>query len=384
MQKAEKAANNTGLPDNLKAGVENLSGMSMDGVKVHYNSGTPAQLNALAYTQGSNIHVAPGQERHLPHEAWHVVQQKQSRVQPTIQMLSKEEIDYVNEKSKIDDNNKRPTMILELPGSGHYGWEGDKDENQNEQRVFHHEGSPEVWTIAGPVGKRALGGNIDKGSNRINKNVPMGIKLITDFVDKQGGDQEILIFMKSHSRNAVVCTRIAKAINELYKDSNSFYKRNENLGLNNHDSKKVTVEAVFFDPVPGPFHAGKNVENDVSNVGESTLVYSIQHKHWYQKLLYDPQKVLGAKRLIISHRGHKVVLESGVIYEKKLYKGLSLNSLPPGAYISTGEGEKEKPEEINKAEKDNVLFAFGLNDLGVTDPNRKKIIKAVTESFFEH
>jgi hypothetical protein len=78
--------NNTGLPDNLKSGVESLSGMSMDHVKVHYNSSQPAQLNAHAYAQGSEIHVAPGQERHLPHEAWHVVQQAQGRVKPTMQM----------------------------------------------------------------------------------------------------------------------------------------------------------------------------------------------------------------------------------------------------------------------------------------------------------
>jgi len=78
--------NNTGLPDNLKSGIENLSGYSMDDVKVHFNSDKPAQLNAHAYAQGTDIHVAPGQEQHLPHEAWHVVQQKQGRVQPTKQM----------------------------------------------------------------------------------------------------------------------------------------------------------------------------------------------------------------------------------------------------------------------------------------------------------
>jgi hypothetical protein len=57
----------------------------MNDVKVHYNSAKPAQLQALAYTQGTDIHVGPGQERHLPHEAWHVVQQKQGRVKPTMQ-----------------------------------------------------------------------------------------------------------------------------------------------------------------------------------------------------------------------------------------------------------------------------------------------------------
>ena len=75
-----------GLPAPLKSGVESLSGMSMDHVRVHYNSAKPAQLNAHAYTQGSDIHVAPGQEKHLAHEAWHVVQQAQGRVQPTTQM----------------------------------------------------------------------------------------------------------------------------------------------------------------------------------------------------------------------------------------------------------------------------------------------------------
>lgn len=79
-------SNDTGLPDSLKSGIENLSGFSMDAARVHYNSFRPAQLNALAYAQGTDIHVAPGQEQHLPHEAWHVVQQKQGRVQPTTQM----------------------------------------------------------------------------------------------------------------------------------------------------------------------------------------------------------------------------------------------------------------------------------------------------------
>ena len=82
----QKKENNTGLPDNLKTGVENLSRISLDDVKVHRNSDKPAQLQAHAYAQGTDIHLGPGQEKHLPHEAWHVVQQKQGRVKPTMQM----------------------------------------------------------------------------------------------------------------------------------------------------------------------------------------------------------------------------------------------------------------------------------------------------------
>ena len=85
----QRKTNNTGLPDQLKTGVEYLSGMAIDDVKVHYNSPKPAQLQAHAYAQGTQIHVAPGQEKHLPHEAWHVVQQKQGRVKPTKQLKAK-------------------------------------------------------------------------------------------------------------------------------------------------------------------------------------------------------------------------------------------------------------------------------------------------------
>lgn len=82
----QKKENNTGLPDNLKTGAEKLSGFSLDDVRVHYNSPKPAQLGALAYTQGTETHIAPTQEKYLPHEAWHVVQQAQGRVAPAMQL----------------------------------------------------------------------------------------------------------------------------------------------------------------------------------------------------------------------------------------------------------------------------------------------------------
>ncbi len=85
-QTVQRQENKTGLPDNLKAGIENLSGHSMDDVKVHYNSPKPAQLQAHAFAQGTDIHIAPGQQKHLPHEAWHVAQQKQGRVKATAQL----------------------------------------------------------------------------------------------------------------------------------------------------------------------------------------------------------------------------------------------------------------------------------------------------------
>ena len=74
-----------GLPSDLQFAVEQLSGRSMDQVTVHRDSSAPRRFGALAFAQGADIHLGAGQEHHLPHEAWHVVQQAQGRVRPSVQ-----------------------------------------------------------------------------------------------------------------------------------------------------------------------------------------------------------------------------------------------------------------------------------------------------------
>lgn len=118
-------ANRMGLPGGLKSGIESLSGLSMDHVKVHYNSSQPAQLNAHAYAQGSEIHLAPGQERHLPHEAWHVVQQARGQVRPTLQMKGgvsinddrglEHEADVMGAKAMAAGSSAAPRQLARKP-----------------------------------------------------------------------------------------------------------------------------------------------------------------------------------------------------------------------------------------------------------------------------
>ncbi len=79
---------NTRLPSSVRNGLESLSGIDLSGVRVHYNSSKPSSINALAYTEGQDIHVGPGQEKYLPHEGWHAVQQLQGRVKPIKQIKS--------------------------------------------------------------------------------------------------------------------------------------------------------------------------------------------------------------------------------------------------------------------------------------------------------
>lgn len=98
----EPKPNLTGMPGQLKAGIESLSGIDMSDVRVHANSNKPAHLNALAYAQGNEIHLGPGQERHLAHEAWHVVQQKQGQVRATTQIKGQEVNDDLRLEMEAD------------------------------------------------------------------------------------------------------------------------------------------------------------------------------------------------------------------------------------------------------------------------------------------
>ena len=120
MQKNElpiqEKENKTALPSNLKRGIENLSGYSMDDVKVHRNSHKPAQLQAHAYAQGTAIHLGAGQEKHLPHEAWHVVQQKQGRVKPTLQLKGKVQVnDDIGLEKEADAMGQKALVRQPLP-----------------------------------------------------------------------------------------------------------------------------------------------------------------------------------------------------------------------------------------------------------------------------
>lgn len=98
------------LPASLEAGIQALSGIDVSNVRVHRNSDKPAQLNALAYAQGNDIHLGPGQEQHLPHEAWHVVQQRQGRVKETVQMAGVGVNDDVSLEREADQMGARAAL----------------------------------------------------------------------------------------------------------------------------------------------------------------------------------------------------------------------------------------------------------------------------------
>ncbi|HRW63421.1 MAG TPA: DUF4157 domain-containing protein [Bacteroidales bacterium] len=80
----------THLPSHVQAKMESSFGTDFSGVNIHANSGQATNIGALAYTQGNDVHFAPGQfnpgsqkgQELIGHELTHVVQQRQGRVKP--------------------------------------------------------------------------------------------------------------------------------------------------------------------------------------------------------------------------------------------------------------------------------------------------------------
>jgi hypothetical protein len=91
---ARRTENKTGIPDEVKARMESAFNTDFSGVRVHPNSPAAPAVGALAYTQGTDIHFAPGQfspntspgQRLLGHELAHVQQQSHGRVRPTTEV----------------------------------------------------------------------------------------------------------------------------------------------------------------------------------------------------------------------------------------------------------------------------------------------------------
>jgi hypothetical protein len=116
----EKVVNKTNIPDELLEKMQQLSGFDLSDVRVHYNSKKPLEVGALAYAEGENIYIAAGQEEHLEHELWHVIQQKQGKVSATTEVNGQKVNDESNLEGEADKMGKEvkqqkitPTKELE-------------------------------------------------------------------------------------------------------------------------------------------------------------------------------------------------------------------------------------------------------------------------------
>lgn len=106
------------LPVALRSGVEALAKVDMSDVRVFYNSPRPAQVNACAYARGRDIYLGSGHTEHLPHEAWHVVQQKRGVVSPTGRVKGAAVNDDVGLERQADVMGEQATRVRALLAGG--------------------------------------------------------------------------------------------------------------------------------------------------------------------------------------------------------------------------------------------------------------------------
>ena len=82
---------------NVMSKMESAFGADFSNVNIHQNSDQATKVGALAYTQGNDVHFAPGQfnpsskggQELLGHELTHVVQQREGKVKPTTEIAGK-------------------------------------------------------------------------------------------------------------------------------------------------------------------------------------------------------------------------------------------------------------------------------------------------------
>lgn len=80
-----------GLPSAVQAKMESAFNTDFSSINIHKSSNKASSIGALAYTQGNDVHFAPGQynpgsqsgQELIGHELAHVVQQRQGRVSAT-------------------------------------------------------------------------------------------------------------------------------------------------------------------------------------------------------------------------------------------------------------------------------------------------------------
>ena len=269
-RKQESKPNLTGIPDVTKKKFESASGLSFDDVRIHYNSDKPAQLQALAYTQGNQVYIGPGQEKHLGHELGHVIQQKQGRVKPTTSingmlindepLLEKEaERESIQFYSAIEKNADEPITNIKTetrcaiqtmqpnkntPYSRTYFAIRDAViGNAWLQGILNHILGGDIDADGHPTGLHAYtrealpgGFNLVRGTIRRNsvheitytRNDAIGEKTSTMFPARLGRD-EIMIIIALKTENAVIRNAINDAL-VIGGEHGRFINRDEFLG----------------------------------------------------------------------------------------------------------------------------------------------------------
>ncbi len=214
----------SGIPDDVRTKMESSFNTDFSSVKVHANSSKAPGIGALAYTQGHDIHFAPGQynpgtsagQQLLGHELTHVVQQQQGRVKPDAEQKKGMNINSDTSLEKEADVMGEKAAQGKMANVAGKGSGVQMKEDAVGGYIYYKEGkypfSDFYWQYLMAEGKGLLGGwskvkgqaNVYKGKNgKTYANVsavgfsPSGINGSVEF----GGDVEVFSGGKAISKS---------------------------------------------------------------------------------------------------------------------------------------------------------------------------------------
>lgn len=106
----KKKKKNGALTDVVQQKMENAFGEDFSSVNIKTNSSEAKDMGALAFTQGENVHFAPGQfdtnstkgQELIGHELTHVVQQREGRAQKKKQAKPQNEGQQINDDPQLE------------------------------------------------------------------------------------------------------------------------------------------------------------------------------------------------------------------------------------------------------------------------------------------
>lgn len=262
-ERTEKTASEkdkTGIPRRMKAGFENSSGFSFDDVRVHYSSEKPAQLHAHAYTQGNEVYVAPGQEKHLPHELGHVVQQKSDMVKPTGEIGGlplNDDVSMENGADMIAENAENTEDLEEPPVQAKFKGDGIVQRAETDTEDTYNYFAGRVSGVSGAVstafgilgGIGALGGFLYSKHNARKHRYVEEVEKYADAVCEAREEQ---IAAKEQADNLTDPADKTRAIGEVSKLTAKIVRNYEAALSKAHamgEFEEVTKTRDFFSPI---------------------------------------------------------------------------------------------------------------------------------------
>ena len=212
-------------------------------------------------------------------------------------------------------------------------------------------------------------------SNNIANNVKVAKSVIERFLEDRY-DQNVKLQIMGHSRNGVTAAVLTRDLRAKHP--------------------KLEIDSVIFDPVPGGdanlFNAHNDAQLSEAEDVNSTVVYSLMD----DRPGFNPMRVAGAKRLILTHNSHHAGIESGFTYKDKRLKeddaeprarhikGLGLLNLPRGLFID----ERVMPGKPNYLKGPitdwvtiKAVITLASMEKGAKNKNRLNRIRQIVEAF---